>query len=446
MRKQNISYQLLKNYIAIFLITTVITILVIVALFCMNRLGSKDIIYNQLKAAKLMQNDYQRIDTSVVNDVGGSLQVVNSNYEVIHSIGNNPFTSKQISVKEFTDFLMNTGANKDMITVEYNEQEQFWLIVSLPIQVKMTGSFHWNSDSPMQDHTLQMLGFIGLGYLLILILSTMIYARITAVSFIKPLDQLSAAVEKVKNGDYSARVQVGGNREFSQLEQAFNHMAEVIQIQTSLKEQSENNRKNLILDISHDLKNPLTSIMGYAELELKEQVSGRIEHLEFAKIIYENSIRANVLIQDLFELSRMESPEFRLDVTTDDFSEYLREEMIHMLPELEAAGLIPDFVIEPEEIILQFDKKRMNRVFSNLLYNAIAYQEQGSTFQAVLEKVNDGAKLTFINYGQPSALNPAGSGLGLLIVQKIIAAHGGTVQLNTQDNQFEIIIELNRQI
>lgn len=97
--------------------------------------------------------------------------------------------------------------------------------------------------------------------------------------------------------------------------------------------------------------------MGYAELELKEQGSGRIEHLEFAKIIYENSIRANVLIQDLFELSRMESPEFRLDVTTDDFSEYLREEMIHMLPELEAAGMIPDFVIEPEEIILQFDKK-----------------------------------------------------------------------------------------
>lgn len=88
----------------------------------------------------------------------------------------------------------------------------------------------------------------------------------------------------------------------------------------------------------------------------------------------------------------------------------------------------------------------MNRVFSNLLYNAIAYQEQGSTFQVVLEKVNDGAKLTFINYGEPSALNPAGSGLGLLIVQKIIAAHGGTVQLNTQDNQFEIIIELNLQI
>ena len=118
MRKHNISYQLLKNYIAIFLITTVITILVIVALFSMNRLGSKDIIYNQLTAAKLMQNDYQRIDTSVINDVGGSLQVVISNYEVIHYIGNNPFTSKQIRLKEFTDFLMNTGANKDMITVE----------------------------------------------------------------------------------------------------------------------------------------------------------------------------------------------------------------------------------------------------------------------------------------------------------------------------------------
>ncbi|MNO57021.1 putative sensor histidine kinase TcrY [compost metagenome] len=443
MRKQNISYQLLKNYIVIFLITTVITLLVIIGLLSINRLGSEDIIYNQLTASKLMNNDYRGIDSRVVEDVGGGLQVVNSNFEIVYSIGHSPFVSNQISVKEFTDFLMNTSSNKDMVTVEYNEEEHFWLIVTLPIQVKITGVVHWNSNSPMQDNTIQMLGFVGLGYLLILILSTLIYAKITAVSFIKPLDQLSNAVGKVKNGDYSARVKVGGNQEFRQLEDAFNHMAEVIQIQTSLKEQSENNRKKLMLDISHDLKNPLMSIMGYAELELREQASGRIEHLEFAKIIYENSIRANELIQDLFELSRIESPEFQLDVTTDDFSEYLRESMIHMLPELEIAGLIPDFVIEPEAIMLQFDKKRMNRVFSNLLYNAIAYQEKGSKFQVVLEKVSDGAKLTFTNYGQSSALNPAGSGLGLLIVQKIITAHGGTFLLNTQNNRFEIIIWLN---
>lgn len=443
MRKHNISYQLLKNYIAIFLITTVITLLVIIGLSCINRLGSENIIYNQLSAAKLMQNDYRRIDTSALEEVGGGLQVVNSKFEVVYSIGNYPFVSDLVSVKEFTDFLMNISSNKDMITVEYNEKEHFWLIVSLPIQVKITAAVHWNANSPMQDNTIQMLGFIGLGYLLILILSTMIYAKITAVTFIKPLIQLSNAVEKVKNGDYSARVKVGGNQEFSRLEHAFNHMAEVIQIQTSLKEQSESNRKKLILDISHDLKNPLTSIMGYAELELKDQVSGKVEHLEFAKIIYENSIRANELIQDLFELSRMESPEFRLDVTTEDFSEYFREVMIHMLPELEIAGLIPYFEIEPEEIMLQFDKKRMNRVFSNLLYNAIAYQEKGSMFQVVLEKVGAGAKLTFTNYGQFSTLNPAGSGLGLLIVQKIIAAHGGTFLLNTQNNRFEIMIWLN---
>lgn len=444
MRKHNISYQLLKNYIAIFLITTVITLLVIIGLLCINRLGSEDVIYNQLTASKLMQNDYRRIDTSVVEDAGGGLQVVNSNYEVVYSIGNYPFKSDQISVKEFTDFLMNTSSNKDMITVEYNEQELFWLIVSLPIQVKISGVIHWNSNSPIQDNTIQMLGFIGLGYLLILILSTLIYAKITAVSFIKPLDQLSNAVVKVKNGDYSARVKVGGNQEFGQLEQAFNHMAEVIQIQTSLTEQSENNRKKLILDLSHDLKNPLTSIMGYAELELKEQASGRIEHLEFTRIIYENSVRANALILDLFELSTIESPEFRLEATAEDFAEYLREALIHMLPELENAGLIPDFIIEPEEIILQFDKKRMNRVFSNLLYNAIAYQEKGSKFQVVLEKVSDGAKLRFTSYGQSSTLNPPGSGLGLLIVQKIITAHGGTFQLNTEDNRFEIMMWLNR--
>lgn len=459
MKKRDISYQLSKNYIIMFFITTILSIFIFVVIASINSIDSKDSIYNELTAENLMQDEYYNIDSNILENNGGGLQVVDSNHKIIYSVGKNQFSSDQLSTDDFTKFLVNSGSHMDMITVAYNENKNFWLVVSLPIKVKVTSIIHLNSKAPIKDYSLQVLGIIGLGYILILLVSTLIYARITAISFIKPLEQISSAVKNVRNGDYTTRVIVGKNKEFGELELSFNHMAEQIQTQTLLKEKSENNRKNLILDISHDLKNPLTSIMGYAELNMREQEKGNINYLEYPKIIYENSIRANELIMDLFELSKLESPEFQLDFVTEDFSEYIREEMIRMLPEIEAVGLVPEFIISEEEIILSFDKKRMRRVLSNLLYNVIAYHEKGSKFKVKLQKIDNIAKLSLVNYSvvnyneaekllnpfikdeESSNLSPSSSGLGLSIVKKIIFAHFGTVNLNIENNnRFEIII------
>lgn len=269
--------------------------------------------------------------------------------------------------------------------------------------------------------------------------------------------KLGDAVKGFEDGDYSTRVHAGGSKEIRDLEFAFNHMAEEIQTQILLKEQSEKNRKKLILDISHDLKNPLSSIMGYAELNIKEQNN------EYAKIIYDNSIRAKELVDDLFELSKLESPDFQLNLNSVDFTEFFREEIISMLPELEAKGINYELDIPDEKIILSIDERRMRRVISNLLYNVITYHDKKGNVQIILEKEEISIGIVFSNYMKNglkdkeklfepfvrselnSDTNTINSGLGLSIVKKIISMHNGTVYLGeASDEIFKVVIDLPR--
>lgn len=451
MKQQRTASQLMKHYFFIMYIPPLLSLLIIMGI---NLTDSEENIYTRNMAEKLMKDDYESIETGLIEAKEGGLQVVDLNYRIVRTVGHNPFSSDQLTPGELTEFLVDSHVQKYIITVDYNEKENFWLIVSLPNRIRFIGTFRLN---------LNLFGCVLFAavYLLVILLSTFAYARITAARFIRPLRQLSDAVRKVRNGDYSARVPVGNNKEFSELERSFNHMAEQIENQINVIEQSERNRKSLMLDISHDLKNPLMSIMGYAEQSLKKQEYREAEQGEYARIIYENSVRANELIMDLFELSRLDSPEFKLELTTEDFSEYIRNEMIRMLPELEAAGLVPEFAIPEEDMLLRFDKKRMRRVLSNLLYNAIAYHEPGSRFEIRLDKLDNGISLMLVNDRaaqsqveavnvlepyirdvQDDSLNPNGAGLGLAIVKKIITAHGGSIQLNTDHKRFEIRLNL----
>lgn len=450
MKKQRISYQLLKNYMIVLFIFPLLSILVMIGL---TRLDSRNEMYSSNLAEELMQDDYTAIAAGPIVGKGGGIQVLDSQFKLLRSEGLNPLGTSQLQPDEFVNLMMESVTSKHVIHFAYNDKEQFWLIVSMQNKVAIFS----NIRIILNVQGVLVFTFVSLGMTLAV---TFILSKITAIRFIRPLRELSQGVKRVRDGDYSTRVPVGNNEEFSELELSFNHMAEQMEKQMDMIEQSEQNRKSLVLDISHDLKNPLTSMAGYAELLLKQKIPAGTELEGYLKIIYENSLRANELIMDLFELSRMDSPAFQLERTTDDFAEFIRTEMIKMLPELEAAGLVPEFDISEEETPFCFDKKAMRRVLSNLLYNSIAYHREGSLLRVRLEKgpggillavVNDSAILSagggdrmlepFVREVEAGSLNPDGSGLGLAIVKKIISAHGGTVRLNTDHHTFGIVIE-----
>ncbi|MEK6265504.1 MAG: HAMP domain-containing histidine kinase [Clostridium sp.] len=130
------------------------------------------------------------------------------------------------------------------------------------------------------------------------------------------------------------------------------------------------------MNISHDLKNPLTSILGYSELLLENNDISKGDKNKLLKVINNNSKRANDLIQDIFEFSRVESAEYILDIARHDIGEFLRELIAGYVPMMEQNGVHYDVDITEDEVELPFDRKNLDRALSNILL--IRLKENGN--------------------------------------------------------------------
>jgi signal transduction histidine kinase len=454
MRK--IENRFLANYILMFIISIMISILAVMLLGFANDVISKTLIKNNYTAKSLMKDDYKRIDTSSVIKNGGGVQVINTNYEVMLSKGLDTISKSKLTTEEFTEFLT-MSKSKDSLysySIEYNSVGKFWMIVTFPTSLRIDFAIVHNKDYDSVD----MQGVVGLMiavilfYLMMLAVCTLIYSKLTSIGIITPLKKLSEGARRLRDGDYSTRVDLNLENEFGELEDTFNSMARQIEEEISLRKQSEENRKRLILDISHDLKNPLASIMGYSELCYNRTDLSWEDYSQYLKVIYENSLRANNLITDLFELSKMDSSEYDLNKTKVDICEYMREQIGSFIQDFDEAGFTYDFDIPKNEIILELDRKQVDRVFQNLTVNTLRYNPKGT--KVIIELIEQVKEVIVIfkdnGIGIPkeiakdifkpfvrvdSARNSktGGTGLGLAIVEKIIAAHGGSISLKTDE-------------
>jgi len=452
-----IENRFIVNYMLMFLISLMIGFIAFMLTGFANDVLSKTLVKNSFTAKSLMVDDYRSIDTTSIIQNGGGVQVVNKNYEVIFSEGLNTLTKNKLTTAEFTDFLMKSNSRgiPYSYSIEYNAKEEFWLIVTFPTSIRIDFAIVHNKDFASVD-TQAVTGFfvaVILFYLILLAIATIVYSKLTSFGIISPLKKLCTSARRLKDGDYSSRVNLNLKNEFGELESIFNEMAQQIEQEMMLRKQSEENRKQLILDISHDLKNPLASIMGYAELCGSSNDLSKEEREAYMEVIYDNSLRANNLITDLFELSKMDSPEYLMNKTKVDLCEYMRMEIGTFIEALDNAGFIYDFDIPEKEIFMEIDIKYMDRVFQNLVVNTLKYNPKGTKVEIIVFEELDEVKITFKDNGvgmpkdianeifQPfvradKARNSqtGGTGLGLAIASKIIEAHGGKISLTTDED------------
>ena len=263
--------------------------------------------------AMIIQEDYNQIDASAVVANGGGVQVVDKN-TVLFIQRADTIGKDKLTVEEFTAFLTESKSKPYHYDILYHPQGEFWLIVTFPTSIRLDFSLVFNKEATAGDFVRagSVIAFVVLIYLLILALFTFIYSRITAASITIPLKKLCDGTRLLREGDYSVRVDLRLKNEFAELQNTFNDMAARIEHEISLRKRSEEDRRRLILDISHDLKNPMSSIQGYAELLIKNAGIPEQERDEYLEIILNNSKRANRLLTELFELSQLDSPEFSL--------------------------------------------------------------------------------------------------------------------------------------
>lgn len=273
-------------------------------------------------------------------------------------------------------------------------------------------------------------------------------AKVAGNSLEKPLQSLTEGINRFKNKEYSHRINFFSNNEFDDLKDAFNSMAATIENEMKLRKEAENINKQLILDVTHDLKTPLTSIEGYSEL-LKENdnLEDKVRK-QYLDIIIANSKRTNKLIKDLFDITYYDYKDFKFQKEKTDFCEFLRRLLVEYVVIFEDNNKKYEFDIPEHSIWIDIDKKMIDRAICNIMNNFIKYSGENTKISISLEKSSCGANLTIIDDGMgiskekcDSIFLPfvrddksrntmnGGTGLGLAISKKIIEKHGGSITL-----------------
>lgn len=453
--KRKLSNQFLRNFWVIFILTILDTVLAFVLLSFASRWIAGSLAKNQYTAKTIIKEDYRQINASPVVQNGGGVQVVNKEYRVVYSKGLDTIGKNQLTAEEFTRFLTESQSKPYHYDILYQPEGEFWLIVTFPTSIRIDFSLIYNTEATAGDfkRASWAIGIVVLTYLLILALFAFIYSRITAASITVPLRKLCDGTRLLREGDYSVRVDLRLKNEFAELQNTFNDMAARIEHEISLRKKSEEDRRRLILDISHDLKNPMSSIQGYGELLIKKKGLTEQERDEYLKVILNNSKKANRLLTELFELSQMDSPKFSLKPVKTDICEYIRQICGELVPQLEREGFRYEFDILEKSVFVLLDTDRFSRILQNLANNAMRYNPPGTQIsvsltvennQVVIDFSDDGIGIPdhlvdnifkpFVRVDDSRNSKTGGSGLGLSIAKKIAEAHGGdlTLCLNEQ--------------
>ena len=224
---------------------------------------------------------------------------------------------------------------------------------------------------------------------------------------------------------------------------------------------NERLKSELITNVSHDLKTPLTSIISYVNL-LKELKLDSKAAADYIDVIENKAMRLKILIDDLFEASKLASGQMRLEKQPSDVVALLKQTMGELDYKIEESGIEFRTDLPDNPVILNIDGQKMWRVFDNLLNNILKYSPSGS--RAYIDISGDEYKtaITFKNVSAyplnfdtgelferfkrgDAARATEGSGLGLSIAKSIVDLHGGSMRIVTDGDLFKVIIELFRQ-
>jgi signal transduction histidine kinase len=286
---------------------------------------------------------------------------------------------------------------------------------------------------------------------LIAFVISVIIAIFLARSIYRPVQRVKEAADKIAQGQYDQEIQVSGPREVKGLATGFNQMARQVK-------RSQQQLRHFVADVSHQLKSPLTSIQGFAQAMLDGTAEDNDKKIRAAEIIEDESRRMIRQVDELLELSRMQSGQMKMAREPVDIKELLEHCQDIFALRAEEKGLRIKLETELSAPVLG-DFDRLEQAFCNLLDNAIKNSPAGSEISTISRRTSsdfievkvldngpgippEQIPYVFERFYQVGGLR-TGAGLGLAIAKEIILAHGGEIEAYSNPGEgTEFIIRL----
>ena len=278
------------------------------------------------------------------------------------------------------------------------------------------------------------------------------------------IGRISDAMENISQGDLNTSVDVVGDDEFSGMAENLNHMVAEIRDLMDRERESERTKNELITNVAHDLRTPLTSIIGYLELlsgkpDMPEEIRGK-----YINIAYTKARRLEKLIEDLFGFTKLNYGKISMNVGKVDVVKLMGQLLEESFPNFADKNLSYELQSNVPAKVIDADGNLLARLFDNLIGNAIKYGADGKRVVVKILAEEEVVTVQVINYGyvipadelplifnkfyrveHSRSTNTGGAGLGLAIAKNIVEMHGGTIDVtsDTDGTVFSVRLRVN---
>lgn len=258
----------------------------------------------------------------------------------------------------------------------------------------------------------------------------------------QPLREMKVAAGRVSKGDFSTRVYIQSKDEIGELATAFNQMADSIQ-------KADERKKELIGDISHELRTPISYVKGYSDALLSHMVKSEEDQEKYLQLIHREAGHLERLVADLLDLTKLESDEYQFEKSPLPLAQLIEDALQKYCSTAKEKDIKVSYELDPE-LIINGSEAKIEQIFQNIMDNAIRYTGQGGEITIKLYKYRDKCYLSirdtgiginkediskiterFYRVNKGRTRSDGGTGLGLSIVDKLVKLHDGQLKIES---------------
>lgn len=289
-----------------------------------------------------------------------------------------------------------------------------------------------------------------------------IIARLLVMRYVKDLNDIKIGAKHIREGNLAYKIPQLKNGSLNEVASDINRLSEGLKNSVSEAVASEKTKVELVTNVSHDIKTPLTSIINYIDLLSKRDIQDE-EARHYIEVVSMKSNQLKKLVEDLFEITKAQNGQIDVDITEICIDDLLSQSLAEYEEDFEKKGLEVRFLPLESKSIVYADGNKMYRVLSNLFGNIVKYALDHTRVYIQFEEMGENLAITFKNIANyemnfdgihvadrfirgDAARSSEGNGLGLAIAKSFLELQGDTLVVTNDGDLFKVTVYLHKKV